>query len=81
MASFLPTACAPTTIVSTLATSNPLFPKTPELTTPKGQTYPLTKPKISCNATKNAGHGPNKSKAKSIVQVIISWTEEICSLV
>ncbi|KAJ8427593.1 hypothetical protein Cgig2_027714 [Carnegiea gigantea] len=64
MASLSPTASTPTLVTSALGASNPLFPKASQLPTPRGQTHPLNKPKLSCNATKNDGHGPNKSVNK-----------------
>ncbi|KAJ8428988.1 hypothetical protein Cgig2_027717 [Carnegiea gigantea] len=64
MASLSPAASTPTLVTSALGASNPLFPKASQLPTPRGQTHPLNKPKLSCNATKNDGHGPNKSVNK-----------------
>ncbi|KAJ8424017.1 hypothetical protein Cgig2_000795 [Carnegiea gigantea] len=64
MASLSPTASTPTLVTSAFGASNPLFPKASQLPTPRGQTHPLNKPKLSCNAAKNDGHGPNKSANK-----------------
>ncbi|KAJ8423529.1 hypothetical protein Cgig2_030024 [Carnegiea gigantea] len=64
MASLSPIASTPTPLVSTLGASNRLFPKASQLSTPRGQTHLLNKPTLSCNATKNDGHGPNRSTNK-----------------